>query len=81
MASGAGAGAGAAGHVYDSDVLARVEHLTDIMHFEVLQLLGQGCNGAVFMVRVAFDLPVATSGWPGAAARGVAFLLLLACAL
>ncbi len=32
------------------DVLAHVEKLTKIMHFDVLQLLGQGCNGAVFKV-------------------------------
>ncbi len=27
-----------------------VEELTDIMHFDVLQQLGQGSNGAVFKV-------------------------------
>jgi hypothetical protein len=31
-------------------MLAAVEELTDIMYFDVLQLLGQGCNGAVFKV-------------------------------
>ncbi len=32
------------------DVLKAVEKLKEIMYFEVLQLLGQGCNGAVFKV-------------------------------
>ncbi len=32
------------------DMLAAVEKLTKIMHFDVLQLLGQGCSGAVFKV-------------------------------
>ncbi len=32
------------------DVLAAVEKLKEIMYFDVLQLLGQGCNGAVFKV-------------------------------
>ncbi len=32
------------------DMLAPVEKLTDIMYFEVLELLGKGCNGAVFKV-------------------------------
>ncbi len=35
------------------DVLKAVEKLKEIMHFEVLQLLGQGCNGAVFKVGLA----------------------------
>ena len=39
---------GAAGGV--EDVLKAVEKLKEIMYFEVLQLLGQGCNGAVFKV-------------------------------
>ncbi len=32
------------------DVLKAVEILKEIMYFDVLQLLGQGCNGAVFKV-------------------------------
>ena len=32
------------------DVLKAVEMLKEIMYFDVLQLLGQGCNGAVFKV-------------------------------
>ncbi len=38
------------------DVLAAVEKLTEVTHFEVLQLLGQGCNGAVFKVGI-FSFP------------------------
>ncbi len=35
------------------DVLKAVEKLKEIMYFDVLQLLGQGCNGAVFKVGCA----------------------------
>ena len=50
FAAGAGTGAGVGAAVGGDDVLKAVEKLKEIMYFEVLQLLGQGCNGAVFKV-------------------------------
>ena len=50
FAAGAGTGAGLGAAGGGDDVLKAVEKLTEIMYFEVLQLLGQGCNGAVFKV-------------------------------
>ncbi len=66
------------------DVLKAVEKLTEIMYFDVLQLLGQGCNGAVFKVgaRVCvFFVPV-LRGCPPQFARVPivsAVFVLLAC--
>jgi hypothetical protein len=53
-AAGAGAGAGAADG--GDDVLLAVEKLSEVMYFDVLQLLGQGSNGAVFKVGAGFAL-------------------------
>jgi hypothetical protein len=50
FAAGAGTGAGVGAAGGGDDVLKAVEKLKEIMYFEVLQLLGQGCNGAVFKV-------------------------------
>ncbi len=53
FAAGAGTGAGVGAAGGGDDVLKAVEKLKEIMYFEVLQLLGQGCNGAVFKVGCA----------------------------
>ncbi len=50
FAAGAGTGAGVGAAGGGDDVLKAVEKLKEIMYFDVLQLLGQGCNGAVFKV-------------------------------
>ncbi len=47
-ASGAAAGDGVEITVDDS--LTPIERLTDINHFDIVELLGQGSNGAVFKV-------------------------------
>ncbi len=60
------------------DVLKAVEMLKEIMYFDVLQLLGQGCNGAVWAhaaVRVIRVCPARLS--PTVCSR--AECVLLAC--
>ncbi len=63
------------------DVLKAVEKLKEIMYFDVLQLLGQGCIGAVFKVGRAcvcvFFVPV-LRGCPPQFAR-VPIVSVLAC--
>jgi hypothetical protein len=91
FAAGAGTGAGVGAAGGGDDVLKAVERLKEIMYFEVLQLLGQGCNGAVFKVgraRVRVFFVFVPRGCPPQFARapivcGMSCLLayLLACLL
>jgi hypothetical protein len=57
-ATGAGTGTGTGAGAADGgdDVLLAVEKLSEVMYFDVIGLLGQGSNGAVFKVGVGFAL-------------------------